>query len=235
MLTPRIVVWVTGWKHLKLASVLAYTASVHCPTWHRDIQVTDTIGAGPQAEKIDRWCRAVEEAVDGTPLLLMGGDTYIRKPLDDLWDQPFDVAYTARDRARSVSPLNADVIAVRASRATRSWLRQWEATFLTVVHGPVERWREYRKNYGSLDQRALADHIAHERVLKILALPCREWNCERSEWARYGPDTRIVHLQNPLRTTLTTDRPWPDGDPRAQYTAGIIDEWRRLAREAPPL
>lgn len=235
MLTPRLVVWVTGWKHMKLAEVLAHTVARHCPSWHFDLQVTDDIGAGPQAEKIDRWCRAVEEAPDGTPILLMGADTYIRRSLDDLWDQPFDVAYTARDRARSVSPLNADVIAVRASRATRAWLRQWEATFLKVVHGPTERWREYRKNYGSLDQRALADHIANERVLTIRALPCREWNCERSEWARFGPETRIVHLQNPLRTTVTTDRPMPDGDPRAAAVAPIAEEWYRLAAEAPPL
>ena len=235
MLTPRLVVWVTGWKHVRLASVLAYTASIHCPTWHRDITVTDTIGAGPQAEKIDRWCRAVEEAPDGTPLLLMGGDTYIRRPIDDLWDQVFDVAYTARDQSRSKAPLNADVIAVRASRATRAWLRQWETDFLDVVHGPQARWREYRQHYGSLDQRALADRIAAEHQLQILALPCREWNCERSEWARFGPDTRIVHLQNPLRTTVTTDRPMPPGDPRAVYTAPIEAEWRRLAAEAAPL
>jgi hypothetical protein len=132
-------------------------------------------------------------------------------------------------------PLNADVLAVRASAATRRWLRRWEADFLRVVRGPADQYPRYRRGYGSIDQRALSDRIASDQSVAVIALPCREWNCERTEWARYGPETRIVHLQNPLRTTVTTDRPWPAGDPRETETAAIVDEWRQLAQEAPPL
>src|SRR5262245_45370586 len=124
-MTPRLITCYEGEKYSRLAHVLSATAAKYCPTWQ--VIATLLVLHPDDATKLLHWCEAIESAPDGTPLALMDCDTMILKPLDDLWQQDFDVAITVRNPKHSPWPNNAGVVFVRASDRVRAFFRHWLA------------------------------------------------------------------------------------------------------------
>lgn len=242
-MTPRLFsVWFrsSSAQYPRLARVLEMTARRHCPTWEIDIRQVDpptcraASGSASDAanhHKLEVWTKYVETAPDGARILLVDADTFITGPLDPLWNIPFDVAYTARPTERF--PLNAGVIAVRASWRARRFMGAWQAideTFLRNVEARVP----WRQNYGGQNQASLGALLRGSAAMasvvrmvsEIAPLPCSVWNCEDTTWAAFDPAvTRIVHVKSALRMAAF-------GTYSHHKLRPLVSLWRALDREA---
>lgn len=236
-MTPRLVCVyfdaASSGQFSRLAEVLRWTAAQHCPTWDRAI---DAIPAPTpprrklvepahlhNTEKLDRWVAAVDAAPDGQPMLLIDADTAILRPLDDVWQQPFDVAITVREPGCRL-PLNAGVVFVRATAAARALLRRWRDINRQMVTDH-ELHREWKRRYGGLNQAALGCAMSERAIadLALLRLPCLEWNCEDSSWSAFDPArTRILHVKSLLRKVIFRLAPaWPEVKPLTRLWLGL--------------
>lgn len=225
-MTPQIVFCTDGrgGRYGRLADVLEHTAAKHCPTWTVQRSVVPIIGNQPS--KLRHWRDVVDAEPDGTPLLLMDADMMITRPLDDVWDQAFDVAYTVRDPRWSVWPNNAGVIFCRASDAVREFLRRWIAADVPLLATTGAVRKQWLATHGSVEQAALEQALAASPDLRVLALPCVEWNCEDSSWAHFDPErTRIVHVKGALRKGIFGERVSPT---RQRQIASLVTQWRAI-------
>jgi hypothetical protein len=240
-MTPVLLSIYEGEPYARLARVLAYSAAEHCPEWDRRIEAV-TIYKPKQlsveqrvrqdAAKLLRWVEAVETAPDDTPMLLTDCDMWIRRSLDDVWAKAFDVAYTQRDKTRTSLPLNAGVIFARATAPARRFLRAWYERTQPIRRSQFEI-QKARRLFGACDQAGLAATLASTdtKGVNILTLPCREWNCEDSEWGRFDPKlTRIVHVKGGLRKVILKE----DGvtEQRRAQVAQLVRQWQAVERAA---
>jgi hypothetical protein len=222
---------------LRLARVLAYTARRHCPTWTLDlesVQPRETDLASPfglqghvwNTHKLELWADAVQAAPDGAAIALLDADLAILQPMDDIWDRPFDFAYTCKPKG-SRFPLNGGVVFLRVSVETRALMNTWRALNRFYLEHPkeLEVWRHL---YGGLNQTALGMLLRESYPdLLIMRLPCLDWNCEDEHWARFdAARTRIVHFKGDLhRALFLRCKPAPEW-------RQLVSLWRGLETEA---
>jgi hypothetical protein len=219
----------------RLARVLAYTAARHCPGWDTRVlalspppRTLDPFAADHSRSntwKLDHWCSLVEQAEDGTPLLLMDADIVILRPLDDVWQKPFDVAYTTRPGA---FPFNGGVVFVRVSDAARTFFRVWGEENRRMF---VDRLyhRTWKRKYGGMNQAAFGCVLEspHRQALSILELPCAEWNCEDMSWATFDPAVcRVLHVKSELRQNVF------GSGPESRQLRHLVRLWADLERAA---
>jgi len=240
--TPRIVARYFGpgleSRWLRLARVLAYTASRHCATWTLDLasvrpreaNLSSPFGQDGHVwntHKLDEWCETVEAAPDGEPLALLDADLAIVRPLDEVWDRSFDIAYTVKPKG-SRFPLNGGVLFLRVSPGVRRFMQAWRDLNRFYLEHPQE-FEVWRHEYGGVNQTALGIILREGRVpdVQIERLPCVEWNCEDEHWARFdAARTRIVHFKGNLHKALFMRcRPEPEW-------RHLMYLWRGLEAEA---
>lgn len=235
---PRLeAVWFrsTSHQYQRLARVLEHTARRHCRDWEIAVRQVDppteraSTGSGADAanhRKLAEWAAAATRAPEGARLLLVDADTFVAGPLDDLWDRDFDLAYTVRTASRF--PLNGGVVALRVGQGTRAFLAGWLEQDRLFLRDSAAR-RPWRARYGGQNQAALGavleGGLAGSLGLRVAELPCRVWNCEDTSWARFGPETRIVHVKSALRMTAFGLASFPAVRPLARM-------WRELEAEA---
>jgi hypothetical protein len=160
---------------------------------------TGVSGHLANTRKLEVWRELIDAAPEGAAMAFVDADTWICRPLDAVWDAPFDLAYTVREGWRI--PFNLGVLFLRVSPAVRAFVADWAAENRRMLLGGDET-RPWRQAYGGVNQAAFGSLLAHGRLdaLHVRPLPCHEWNCEDSAWAAFDPDTtRIVHLKGPLR------------------------------------
>jgi hypothetical protein len=225
-MTPQMFACYFGARYARLTRMLAASATRHCPKW--DLRLVEVPAIGALETKLTHWARAVDEAPDGTLLLLIDADLVILHPLDDLWDSPFDVAYTARDRRWSPWPNNAGVIAVRVSDGVRAFMWAWERRTLELVRTSGPTRKAWLARFGAVDQAALDEQLK-TTALTVHTLSCLEWNCEDSSWAHFNTTrTRILHIKGALREALFGDQVRPR---RAEAVTPLLARWRALEAE----
>ncbi len=217
---PRLVSCVFGPEpYPRLARVLDYSARVHCAGWDVQLLRTPPATCDPRdgtplssalgktshvtnTQKMLVWAAVVETAPDDTPILLIDCDTFITRPLDDIWAQPFDFAYTTKPDSRF--PFNSGVVFVRATDRTRQFFRRWRDENLMMLRDR-DHHQAWRARYGGINQAALgrALEAGWTSDLVRLELPCQEWNCEDAHWRTFDPAvTRIVHVKSALRLAV---------------------------------
>lgn len=230
-------------QYPRMARVLAHTARIHCPAWDVDVQVLEAPSLrrpGPYSEgevanvlKMRHWVEAVRRAPDGTGLALVDADTVILRPLEPVWDQAFDVAYTVRTTSRL--PLNAGVVFVRTTPNGRAFVDTWMAEAERMADGTTDgiaRWREYRRRYGGMSQAAFGAVLESPvaGATRVLRLNCLEWNCEDTSWRTFDPAvTRIVHVKSELRDAIFNVGPV---GPSVRALKPLAMLWRRLEQDA---
>jgi hypothetical protein len=233
----------SGDRYARLARVLRYTAMRCLPDWTLTIAPSarlfeaynradghDALPHGAQLDKMQVWRRAVRAAPDGAELLLIDADTFLLRALDDVWRIPFDLAYTTHDPAHSRWPLNAGVLFLRVTPATRAFFAAWCRGTDRMGRATKTQREDARQRYGSWDQYILAELIQHERgPLHVHALPCLEWNCCDPEWAHRTDATRILHVKGSLRAAIFGAEP---GHHRRDVLPPLCDLWHRLEQEA---
>lgn len=218
----------------RLARVLDWSARQHCPAWHVRVEaiepppVTSRIQIRTyetNTQKLDRWAEIVATAADGERLLLIDADTMIVRPIDEIWQRDFDVAYTTK-RARF--PINGGVVFLRVSPRVRTFLQDWADANrrLLADSDPEAGWRY---THGGVNQASLAQLLttAQVRGLHLVELSCAEWNCEDSGWATFDPArTRILHIKSALRQACLS------GFPPEPWLLPLRDIWRAAERQA---
>lgn len=220
----------------RMARVLAFTAAQHCRDWQIRIEAipaaTPGTGTGvPQhvanTHKLAVWCDRVAAAEDGARLLLLDTDTFLTRPIDEIWQRPFDLAYATKRRPY---PFNLGVLFIRVSPATRAFFEAWR-TENDALFAPADPpvMRAWRAQYGGINQAAFGMLQARGRLhgLQVAELSCREWNCEDSAWTKFDPSvTRIVHVKAALRRQIF------GRDGISIDLAPLVERWRALERES---
>lgn len=235
--------WPEDW-YRRHARVLHYSARRNTPGW--EIVVEQIAPSRPIAgcypgataaffyntHKLERWNREVQQAPDGTVLLVCDADLAVLRSLDPVLGMDFDVAITSkRDHTRI--PLNGGVVFARVNARSRAWFAAWLDWNMRLLRDSKlhQRWRAV---YAGMNQAAMGALLENggTEIAKVLELPCTEWNCESASWrffdARKPP--RIVHVKGAMRRGLM-DR----GNVNALATAerrSIADVWWALERDA---
>lgn len=224
---PILVAGYQGKPYDRLARVLALTARRWCPDWEHRIERIDMSKPGA---KYDHWRSAIDGAPDGTPIALLDCDTMILRGLDDVWLEPFDVAFTARDPKRTTHPNNAGVLFARAGVPSRAFFLEWHEAVLRGRLAGQNLRKAWSRDFGGYEQAALSGLLERTNAA-IHALTCREWNCEQTEWGRFDGSTRIVHVKGSFRSALF-DRATRLSPSRAREIKPLLELWRRLEKEA---
>lgn len=216
----------------RMARVLEATLAVHGRAWQTSVVTMPSARRGhgtgvpghiANTHKLDRWCEIVASAPEGEELLLLDADTFVTRPIDDIWAEPFDLAYATK---RHGFKFNLGVLFVRVTDRTRAFFEAWRAEnaalFVPTDPPVLRKWRE---TYGGINQAAFGQLEARGALDRLHRKPlsCVEWNCEESAWARFDPTiTRIVHVKGALRRQIFNREPvTPD-------TAGLVNRWRTL-------
>lgn len=217
----------------RLAGVFRHTAQMHLAGWDLDIEEVEPLpirssraipADGHNTQKLDHWVSRVLAAPDGARILLMDADTAILRDLDDAWALDFDVALTRRPQG---FPYNGGVVFLRASRQVKHFLTAWCVVNEAMLADRAEHLA-WQKKYGGINQAALGKLLETGAAagLKILDLPCPEWNCEDQSWALFGPQTRVLHVKSDLRLAIFRA---PVMDP---VLGPLVSLWRGLERES---
>jgi|GEM_PF-2050441 len=221
---------------VRMATVLRFTAETYCPNWEIQVRhvrpepMRSALGIPSHVhntQKMEHWYHVVTGAPDGARLLLMDADTMILRPLDDVWDRDFDIAYTVKEQTRF--PFNSGVVFLRVSDRTRAFVEEWRRENRRML-GDSRHHQVWRKQYGGINQAALGYMLSKgDRAgVHLLTLPCCEWNCEDSSWARFDPaTTRIVHIKSGLRRAIFFGLPLPSSG-----VAELTKTWKALERAA---
>lgn len=223
----------------RMANVLAYSAALNCPGFEIAMEQlgkarpvpgrTESVAANTW--KLDRWAEVVAAAAEGDEIVLIDVDTFILRDLAPAFDRPFDVAYTLRDSVPPVAlPFNAGVVFIRANDASRRFMRMWRDENRRMAADPAYHLPWF-KRYGGINQAALGKILAEDLPasveIRVESLPCSEWNCEDSTWARFDPAvTRVVHVKSALRRDVFNLSPAVPG------LRHLTRLWRELERDA---
>lgn len=131
---------------------------------------------------------------------LIDCDTMVINPLESIEKMDFDIGITWRpDKAKLM--FNSGVVFVRVSQRIKDFYKEWAdvATEMLESRKFFDAWRD---PYGGVNQTSLGYMLEQKewKKIKVLKLPCQEWNCENSTWHKFDPaSTRIVHILGSLR------------------------------------
>jgi hypothetical protein len=238
-----------GSDYARMGRVLEYTARKHCPHWAVNVRpiVPEPVQGTERSayfiantQKLDIWCRTIEEAPAGDRVLLLDSDTLFVNGIDDIWDRDFDIAYTVRPEY--IIPINTGAVFVRVTPETRAFMRRWREE-TTAMYRDVPHHLKWKEKYGGITQASLGCLLERgDHGLNLLTVLCAEWNCEDSAWGHFDPAfTRILHVKSGLRRLIfggdvgPPQEPWwtnEDLMPLARYWHGLEREALRAERDA---
>lgn len=146
----------------------------------------------------------VQRSEDGELICLMDCDTLVVKDLSPAIKlmEGFDLGYTVKPRGANYK-INSGVVFVRVSERTRKFYRDWEQATIMMLSEPKQH-EFYRKNYGGVNQSALAYTMANNGSdMKYLELPCQEWNACSDSWKDWQQHARIIHVLMRMRRLVS--------------------------------
>lgn len=208
--------------------MLAHSAAEHCSGWDLNISTlapsqTLRSALGNQShvhntQKLEHWADRIAAADDGDRLLLIDSDTLILRSLDDVWDLPFDLAFTVRPD-ECLLPFNGGVMFARVTAAVREFFERWRAENMKML-GDRDYHDVWRKRFGGINQAAFGS-VMNQPItdIDVLPLPCAEWNCEDFTWKDFSDSTRILHVKGALRRRIFGRR--VDADPEIEQLARV--------------
>lgn len=232
---PRIeAIWFGNGIYERMAKVFLATATAHCPNWRVNLRRVDRVhlerhrfandSHADNTQKMEQWNATVQNSRDGDRILLVDADTFFVNPIDDIWGREFDIAYTVK---QAKFPFNSGVMFVRVTETTKAFFSDWaeENRRMLASSGAHAPWR---RKYGGINQAAFGKMLKSPsaKSMSILAIPCREWNCEDSSWAAFDRDTtRIIHVKGALRRALFERR---YTDLRRPGIAALVALWEEM-------
>ncbi len=223
-----------------MAKVLEFTARRHCPAWDIHVDCVNAMAGNAElnrsgnALKLKAWAERVYAAPDGAQLVLMDTDMYIQSPLDEIWERPFDVAFTQHLPERKRIPFNGGICFMRVSDPVRAFFRAWQEMSARMVKDR-KLHKMYHAVYAGQNQAALGALIEMEApeftALNWLWLSGGIWNCADSEWfTHWDTDAKIVHVKGAYRQELFGYGSLP-ARPKSAFKP-LVAHWLALEAEA---
>jgi hypothetical protein len=148
----------------------------------------------------------VQEAKNGEVIGLLDCDLMVLRPLGSIEEEEFDIAVTYRPEGSKLL-FNSGVVFVRISNRTKNLYAEWWEVAEAMLED-IEFFKRWRDPFGGINQTSLGYLLGKNRwrKLKILKLPCQEWNCENETWTMFAANTRIVHMLGDLRLAALDGR-----------------------------
>ena len=181
------------------------------------------------AHKALAWCDIIKNAPEGDRILLMDCDTFIRAPLDDIWDLDFEYARTFRNYKW---PWNSGVMFVRVNERIKKFFELiTEETFKML--GDAKYHEKYEEKFGGIHQASIAAVIERNLIpLDIIDIPCKIWNSEHSNRNYVDfKQAKIVHLLPSGRRKILHGVSWRN-DKRWKHIGRDWHSWNEQNKEA---
>lgn len=226
-------------KYEALTNVLVKSAKLYSPEIHlevnriaaddRDLKRT---GYGRQksytqnTRKTRHHCHVVNSAQDGELLCLMDSDTMFLRECCDVEHlmEGYDFGYTKR---KSGFYINSGVVFVRVSLLTRQMYCDWNNNAVLMLSNRDLHF-QYKAKYGGINQCALMHTLKAYPQLKVLELPCEEWNSTKETWPTALEKAKIVHVLGDLRRSVTSKR-----FAVPAYLMPLVDKWKSIEAHVP--
>lgn len=192
--------WFGDGHYQRMARALEVSAKEHCPDWSIEVQRIESTARGKYDTNLDKlrhWVAFVNLCADGDELCLIDADTFIARPLDPVWELPFDVAIAHKRQVRL--PFNAGVVFLRVNARIRAFMADWLDVNLRMK-ADRQFHLQYERTYSGINQAALGYMLERKQPLgaELHWLDAGEWNaCAPQFWDK--PDARIYHVKSQLR------------------------------------
>lgn len=177
------------------------------------------------SQKLNIWNQIVHKESDkGQNLVLIDCDTLITKDIKDVFDNDFDLAYTAKDDPLMRYPLNTGVVFLKIRKPTCNIMQRWcDETSRILINKDLKA--EAIMTMGGADQCSLAkildrfsDFLGPITVgdFHYIGLRASEFNLHK-DWSDPS-EARIIHYKGT----------WPDvliNEAKKYEDAIVISKW----------
>ena len=154
------------------------------------------------------------------PLAIADVDLMFVKSIWDIWCHKFDIAITVRNREHM--KYNTGLWFYRPTEASKEFIRDWIKITKKLMNNFCEN-ETFVWEWGGIDQASLYLALRKSKNIKVLELPCIEWNATQSEWKHIDNKIRVIHVKSKLRLAAFGKIKVP---PEMDYLNPILKMWK---------
>jgi hypothetical protein len=143
-------------------------------------------------------------------------DMMIMGDMSEAWKHDFDIAVTTRQTI----PFNTGIWFVRWNNLSEDFIIKWIDNTKKIIDN-YDQYVDYVHGHGGFDQASLALTIDENPDIKVVELPCQEWNACQHEWEHVTEKTKAVHIKSKLRKACLGEIPIP-----FEYMNKLVQEWK---------
>lgn len=146
--------------------------------------------------KLDLW---LDHMIDGEDNVFIDADTVILNDFSEVFDNPFDVCFTKRNKASSRLPFNSGVLFARS----KSFVQEWAMINRKMMHNK-SLWRLYNRKYIGYNQASFGWMLENRHMnYNIKSIPSYIYNnCDPYDWLNNIEEAKILHVKGELRKDL---------------------------------
>lgn len=147
-------------------------------------------------------------------------DLMFMKSIIDVNKRKYDIAITTR---QSKMKYNTGLWFYKPTNRARYFIERWMKNTQYLMDNFCEN-EEFSWTYGGIDQASLHMTIEQIKDIKLIELPCLEWNATQSEWKHITKNTRVIHIKSKLAQACLGKKGIIEEYP---YYKPIVKEWRK--------
>jgi hypothetical protein len=121
-------------------------------------------------------------------------DLMFLKSILDVEKIKYDIAVTVRNGKMKY---NTGLWFTRPTEETKIFIKRWIKNTKFIMANFC-KYEEFSWTHGGIDQASLYMTIQQIKNIKIIELPCLEWNATQSEWKHVNKNTRVIHVKSKL-------------------------------------
>jgi hypothetical protein len=114
------------------------------------------------SQKMFIWDEFIKNERDGENVILSDMDTLYLDSMDEVFDNDFDIAFTAKDDMKAVYPLNTGIVFVRVNDNSRIAINKWKVETEKILNDSIAL-KNAMNVFGGADQKALSAILGRER------------------------------------------------------------------------
>lgn len=145
-------------------------------------------------------------------------DMMFQKSITDITKKDFDIAVTTRSKMK----YNTGLWFYRPNIRSKYFMKKW-IYYTRIIINNFCKYEGFSWENGGPDQASLKWTVDKIKNIRLLELPCSDWNSTQSEWKYADEKTRIIHIKSQLRS-LIFKKIEPPTD--LLYLRPFIQKWR---------
>ena len=153
-------------------------------------------------------------------------DLMFLRDISDIQEMDFDIAITKRNFK---APINSGVWFYRPGKNAENFVNLWIKNKLKIM----KNYSKYEKTVikaAGINQGSLVMTIEElGPKIKLLELPCVEWNATQTEWKKITDKTRIIHIKSEVRKYCLGL--WKSTKEGHEYMVPLVDKWKSFLKE----